>query len=883
MLSMKTRLLFIFFLSLTLLPVMVFLLQITVEKKVPSFLFADELPDTAISKEITDEIEKEIQKETQKNVTKVTNEEQKDEKKIEEEIDQPLPKNIEKINNEESKKSKKEKQEEVTTKSDTNNENDDKQTAKIKYPTTNNRKSPIGINANEIFEQDSSIPFVDLMHVATPFHENIRCRAKDRPCLTSAKVEYDKQGWPKKLNGGTAGVFFLRNVQLAALPPGKFTVLYDGVGKLEYLHNVEVISQKPSEDTIKFTERADGFMTAALKIVESNPDKPLRNIRILMPGGICHDDPFHQIVDESACKGDSKYLSFKKHYAKILFNPDYLNFMKDFSVIRFMPMSGVTRNPHMIWDKRPTIDEPTWGGIYGSRGAPLEVQIELANRLKADPWLNVPHGADDDYIKKFATYVKENLNPELRPHIEYSNEAWNANFVHNEYMQKMGIAEKLDQDALMAGYKYYAKRSVEFFKIWEDVYGGSEKLVRIIGGWDTRPDISGIILAYNDTYKSADAIAIAPYIGGNIRGFRESKNVDDIFRLLNDKKSYRSLPKIMHELEKHAKLAKEFGISLIAYEGGQGLVDWAAKDYTKHPNPLFFAANRDPRMAELYLDLYKQWREIGGDLFVAFSAPRTCNAHGCWGLKEYIRQDVGDAPKLEATLKYIQDNERWWDWVKIKKLDKPSSSKVAHYLPKQDPTKPRIVIRPAKGDKKHFFRLENPHALNILLEGNKWDKRDISGKWQVKWDDDNIYLVVKVYDKEYSVDSDDPSQDDSVEFYMNYKDKDFHFIYKRLSLNKSNKFDGTQRTEEGEGIVLKGDKDISLPYEIQSKFDGYEIKATIAWEQLGITPAVKKKLRMDVVINDDDDGGDRDARLGWNTREIQPKANDLGMILMSGR
>ena len=86
-------------------------------------------------------------------------------------------------------------------------------TPKIEYPKSNNRKSPIGINANEIFEQDSSIPFIDLMRVATPFHENIRCRAQDRPCLTSAKVQYDDAGWPNKLNGGTAGVFFLRNVQ----------------------------------------------------------------------------------------------------------------------------------------------------------------------------------------------------------------------------------------------------------------------------------------------------------------------------------------------------------------------------------------------------------------------------------------------------------------------------------------------------------------------------------------------------------------------------------------------------------------------------------------------------------------------------------------------
>ena len=145
---MKTRLLFLFFLSLTVLPVVVLLLQTDTEHKVPSFLFADELPQNTISKEITDQIEKDIQKESQKKVVK---EEQKDEKKTEEQSDQTSSVKVEKIKDEESKKSEEDKQEEVTAKSVTSDESDDKQIAKIKYPITNNQKSPIGINANEIF------------------------------------------------------------------------------------------------------------------------------------------------------------------------------------------------------------------------------------------------------------------------------------------------------------------------------------------------------------------------------------------------------------------------------------------------------------------------------------------------------------------------------------------------------------------------------------------------------------------------------------------------------------------------------------------------------------------------------------------------------------
>ncbi len=749
---------------------------------------------------------------------------------------------------------------------------------KVKYPATINHTSPLGINTNEVYEQDASIPFVDLFRVAAPFHENIRCRKQDQPCLTSAQVEYDEQGWPKNLKGGKAGVFFIRNVSREAYPEGNYTVLYDGEGKIDYLQNVEVLTRAKGEDTIQLTARTDGFMTAALQIVESNPKNPLKNIRILLPGGICQGKPFEQVADASFCK-DSEYLSFKDNYETILFNPDYLNFMKDFSVIRFMPMSGITRNPAVTWDQRPKMDKATWGGLYGSRGAPLEIQIELANRLKANPWLNVPHAADDNYIKQFASYVHKHLAPELTPYIEYTNEAWNSNFVHNEYMQKMGIAEKLDQDALMAGYKYYAKRSVEFFEIWQKIYGGHDKFVRVISGWDTRPDISGIILAYNDTYKSVDALAIAPYIGGNTRGFRESKTVDDIFHLLTDKKSYRSLDKVIDEIKKHKKLADDFGVSLVAYEGGQGLVDWATRDYMQHPNPLFFAANRDPRMADLYNTIYKEWRELGAGLFVAFSAPRSCNADGCWGLKEHIRKDLKDSPKLQASLDFINTNDKWWQWKKVKAMKKPSSKAIAKYLPKTDPNKPRIVIRPAKGDPKHFFRLENPQALNILLEGNSWDKRDISGKWQVKWDKKYLYFSAKAYDKEAKNDSKNPEDDDSIEFFIDPdnsrsntldKSNDFHFIFTRNG-KKASLGSGTSK------------KKLDIPFTVEEKYDGYEIHAKIQWKDLGVVPAVKKKLGMDVIINDDDDGGKADARLGWNTRNSHPAPKDYGMILMSGR
>ena len=55
------------------------------------------------------------------------------------------------------------------------------------------------------------------------------------------------------------------------------------------------------------------------------------------------------------------------------------NFMRQFRTIRFMGMSGVTRNDReRSWAHRPNLDEATWSGHYGERGVPLEVMVDLA-------------------------------------------------------------------------------------------------------------------------------------------------------------------------------------------------------------------------------------------------------------------------------------------------------------------------------------------------------------------------------------------------------------------------------------------------------------------------------------------------------------------------
>ena len=49
-----------------------------------------------------------------------------------------------------------------------------------------------------------------------------------------------------------------------------------------------------------------------------------------------------------------------------------------------------------------------------SKGASIEYAIQLSNIMGANPWFNQPHAADDDFIRQFATLVKNTLRPDLK-------------------------------------------------------------------------------------------------------------------------------------------------------------------------------------------------------------------------------------------------------------------------------------------------------------------------------------------------------------------------------------------------------------------------------------------------------------------------------------
>ncbi len=511
--------------------------------------------------------------------------------------------------------------------------------------SVNAAKLNIGMNTNEVMQIDSSVPFVDVFKMSLPFDE---ANAK----LTRGNIVYDKEGWPKNLNGGQAGTNLLHWLPVGTLPEGNYTVLYDGQGAIEYTDDATVVSRSPGKDIIRIAAGADKFIKVTLIIKKSTPANYVRNIRVLLPGGICRSNPFQRVNAAQQCRGD--YQAFETHHKQIVFNPDYLRFMRDFKTIRFMNMAGVSRNSLTSWWQLPNMKESTWAGREGRRGAPLEIMVKLANILNANAWFNMPEQANDDLIRRYAQYVKAHLKPHLKVYVEYTNEAWNPIFSSAKYARMMGMKMRLDADYNRAQQKYYARRAVEIFRIWEQAYG-KKNLIRVLGGWAANPKMSELILSFNDTYKHIDALAIAPYFHVHAKVQSQVNSVPSVFKLLKDDKNPYSLGNVKKMIERQMVITKKYKVGLIAYEGGQHLYAAGTRSTKDFPNNFYIGANRAHTMENMYVESLEDWRQVtGGQLYVTFSSPRTYQAYGSWGVKEHINKSAAESPKYRGIMRFIR-------------------------------------------------------------------------------------------------------------------------------------------------------------------------------------------------------------------------------------
>lgn len=328
-----------------------------------------------------------------------------------------------------------------------------------------------------------------------------------------------------------------------------------------------------------------------------------------------------------------------------LFSPEFLDSLKPFGVIRFLDWQLINQNQGGSWTRRT---QPT-SMIHGRReGVAIEHMVALANATGADPWFLMPYNADGDYVRRFASYVHDHLDPRRTVYVEYGNEVWNYAFPVAKQAQDEGLALKLSEAPFRALLFRYVQKATAAFDIWSAAYADRPgRLVRVLGSQSAVAWTAEQMLGYRDTAKRIDAVATAPYFGFNPTTRPEDRatpaTVDAVMAVLSER--------VGSTLKRDAEtgaVAARYGLRHITYEAGQHAV-------LADNVPLLQAVERDPRLYDLYARYLRQWRKDQGDLMVLFNSTSAIDRYGAWGLREYSGQPLAETPKRRAVLEFASE------------------------------------------------------------------------------------------------------------------------------------------------------------------------------------------------------------------------------------
>ncbi|MBC7808484.1 MAG: hypothetical protein H7145_20310 [Akkermansiaceae bacterium] len=481
----------------------------------------------------------------------------------------------------------------------------------------------LGINLNGPADWNSELPFVDVFRLSRPWisQKNGESWGKG-PALT-----LDKSGYVTKLEPGCFAESPLCTIEGGHYPSGEYTVLHDGVGKITFNGAASVVSETPGRMVVKVDSSKGGFFLA---VRETDPANYIKNIRVIMPG-------------------------FEKTYKTDPFHPAFLARWRGVSCLRYMDWMHTNGSEQEKWADRPTLASAT----FSEKGVAAETMCLLSNRLGADAWVCIPHKADDEYVREFARLMKAKLAPDRRVYVEYSNEVWNGQFEQSRYAGEKGMAAKIGEKPWEAGWHYTARRSVEIFKIWEKEWGGLDRIVRVLPTQAGNAYVAEQIVKFEDAYKSADVLAIAPYFGcAPSPDPKAAPNAAAVEKWsVNEAMDYMestALPEALKFTTDNKAVADKYGLKLVCYEGGQHMVGIAGAENNDKITKLFHEANRTERMGKIYAQFLDGYKAAGGDLFCAFASTGSWSKWGSWGAMEWYDDDPKKSPKYMSMVRWAK-------------------------------------------------------------------------------------------------------------------------------------------------------------------------------------------------------------------------------------
>jgi hypothetical protein len=516
----------------------------------------------------------------------------------------------------------------------------------------------LAMGLNGIADWSSQHPFLNVMKTARPWigHTSDEWGAFSTEALHAGGYLNDR-GYPVALPDGAKSLeaFLLTDQPEAATHlTGRYLLRYKGEGVIRVTGRADNLRYNYDTREIRFDYRP-GDGPVVLRLLETNRENPIRDISIV------------------------KEQHLALHEAGALFNPLWIDKIADLRMLRFMDWQFTNGATQTTWETRPRPEDAT----YVWRGAPVEIVVALANRIGADPWVNMPHAADDAYMRAFAEYMRDHLDPGLRAHVEYSNEVWNFIFPQAIWVREAAEALWGDSAGDDAWMQYAGLRAAQMATIWREVFKGQEDRLSVVvathTGWPglEEPMLQAPLALKHGQLDAPpvaqfDGYAITGYFGFDLgteemaatvegwitasRAVAQAKAAETgsdpdaylaghEFDLAHDLAAEALRQGSLDELltgifPYHADLAVRRGLDLMMYEGGTHVVGHGAATENDTLTAFFTGFNYSPQMGQIYEELLAGWKAAGGTAFNAFVDVALASKWGSWGALRHLNDDT---------------------------------------------------------------------------------------------------------------------------------------------------------------------------------------------------------------------------------------------------
>lgn len=532
----------------------------------------------------------------------------------------------------------------------------------LSNPINNNSETPtVSFNVADPKDYGTSFPFIDIMKSMRPWVGGKHGEWGGYSYTDLKEGGYlDDQGWLAKMPDDMSalrGIFSINsNSSHVDYMTGRYILRYEGEGSIE-MSGVDIVAQSPGEIVFDLQSGGNKWFNITATDPNGNGDY-IRDISIVKEENV---DLFE---------------------AGAIFNPDYLQLAGDAKSLRFMGWMGANNSSVSSWEENTPIDNYTWA----TGSVPIEVIIRLANEAGADPWVTIPHKADDLYVEELATYIRDNLDPRLSVKVEYSNEMWNWSFgqtswAHAQAQDTWGDGSNLD---------WQVYRAVQVAKIFEDVFtinaNAYANVIDVIGAQTYNAGVANRLLTapvwqehdpdgWIDPSTVFEELAITTYFGQDVISSPSLR--DEFLQVIKrgdedpldwlakryDDPSTDPLVRLEDALRQHAEISEKYGLKLTAYEGGQHVLHSAfINGITAEESSLLTKSLNDfvrsDKMGEIYARAWHLWETYGDDAFMQFQDVAPASRFGSWGILE----DYGDStPRSEFLLSQMATAAPWWE------------------------------------------------------------------------------------------------------------------------------------------------------------------------------------------------------------------------------